>query len=74
MKEKEVKTEVILESISIEHVNVGDIIYISEDVDGDAYKVLDCGNPFILIQNQKTRFAAIYEPDNNLYKKIIKKC
>lgn len=70
--EKEFET--IVESISLDRVVIGDIVLIKED-DEVEYRVLDVGNPFILIQNLETHFAYLFEPFNNkLFKKIKKKC
>lgn len=56
-----------LTSVSLDSLNVGDIIYISTREDAVSYTVLDKGNPFILIENNKSHFCNLYRP-NIIYK------
>lgn len=66
------KIEFELEKLNVRQLKIGDLVFIEPDSEIE-YKVLDCGDPFILIQDTKTKFAYLYEP-NYLYKKIIKIC
>ena len=56
-------------AVSLDSLNVGDIIYISNKEDAVSYTVLDKGNPFILIENNKSHFCNLYRP-NIIYKTI----
>ena len=58
-----------LTAVSLDSLNVGDIIYISNNSDAVSYTVLDKGNPFILIENNRSHFCSLYRP-NIIYKSI----
>lgn len=57
-------------AVSIDNVNVGDVIYISSKDDATPYTVLDKGTPFILIENMKSHFANMYRVVAPIYKEI----
>lgn len=52
--------------IPLDKVKPMDIVFLSDE-DDTPYLVLDTGNPFVLIENQKTHFATLYRPTNSLY-------
>lgn len=52
--------------VSIDSLKPMEIVFLSEE-DDTPYLVLDKGNPFVLIENQKTHFATLYRPINSLY-------
>lgn len=52
--------------VPLESVKALDVVFLSAE-DDTSYLVLDTGNPFILIENQKTHFATLYRPTNPLY-------
>lgn len=52
-------------------LKIGDKVFVENDLDDVEYKVLDIGDPFILIENEETRFAYLHRV-NKLYKKIKK--
>ena len=55
--------------INLDSLQIGDIIYLSDKEDAVSYTVLDKGNPFILIENNKSHFCNLYRP-NVIYKNI----
>lgn len=56
-------------SVNIDALQIGDIIFLSDKEDAVSYTVLDKGNPFILIENNKTHFCDLYRP-KIIYKNI----
>lgn len=56
-------------TVNVDSLQIGDIIFLSDKEDAVSYTVLDKGNPFILIENNKSHFCNLYRP-NVIYKKI----
>ena len=56
-----------IKEVRFDTVKVGDEVYIS-DTNMTPYKVLDIGEPFILILDTKTNFAHLYKCGSVLYK------
>lgn len=46
--------------INVDNVQIHDVVYTEDTPDATPYTVLDKGNPFILIENNKTHFAYLY--------------
>lgn len=65
------ETEDVLVKVDIKDAKIGDEIYVEDDITGVEYTILDMGNPFILIEDETTRFAYLHRV-NNIYKKIKK--
>lgn len=61
------ESKTIRTAVSLDSLNIGDIIYLSLKEDAVSYTVLDKGNPFILIENNKSHFCNLYRP-NVIYK------
>ena len=61
--------KITLTPINIDSLQIGDIIYLSDKEDAVSYTVLDKGNPFILIENNKSHFCNLYRP-SIIYKNI----
>lgn len=55
--------------VTLDQVNIGDVIYLSQKPDATPYQILDKGNPFVLIENMKSHFANMYRP-TTIYKEI----
>lgn len=55
--------------VTLDQVNIGDVIYLSQKPDATPYQILDKGNPFVLIENMKSHFANLYRP-TTIYKEI----
>lgn len=55
--------------VSLDNVQIGDVIFISDKPDATPYQVLDKGTPFIIIENMKSHFANLYRP-TNIYKEL----
>ena len=57
--------------VNLKNVMIGDRVFVEDDIDGVEYCILDLGDPFILIEDESTRFAYLHRV-NKLYKKIKK--
>lgn len=57
--------------VNLKNVMIGDRVFVENDLDGVEYCILDLGDPFILIEDETTRFAYLHRV-NKLYKKIKK--
>lgn len=55
--------------VNVDSLQIGDIIFLSDKEDAVSYTVLDKGNPFILIENNKSHFCNLYRP-TIIYKNI----
>lgn len=56
-------------AVTVDSLNIGDIIFLSDKEEAVSYTVLDKGNPFILIENNKSHFCNLYRP-NIIYKSM----
>lgn len=56
--------------VSIDQVQIGDVICISTKDNAPRYQVLDMGKPFILIENLSTHFASLWRAQR-IYKPLI---
>lgn len=54
-------------AVNVDSLQIGDVIFLSDKEDAVSYTVLDKGNPFILIENNKSHFCNLYRP-NVIYK------
>ena len=61
----------VLIEVNLKNVMIGDRVFVENDLDGVEYTILDLGDPFILIEDETTRFAYLHRV-NKLYKKIKK--
>ena len=57
--------------VNLKNVMIGDRVFVENDLDGVEYVILDLGDPFVLLENETTRFAYLHRV-NKLYKKIKK--
>ena len=57
--------------VNLKNVMIGDRVFVENDIDGVEYVILDLGDPFILVEDETTRFAYLHRV-NKLYKKIKK--
>lgn len=64
-------TKFSLVEVDLKTIKIGDKVFVEPDLLGVEYTILDIGNPFILVENEITRFAYLHRV-NKLYKKIKK--
>lgn len=57
--------------VNLKNLMIGDRVFVENDLDGVEYVILDLGDPFILVEDETTRFAYLHRV-NKLYKKIKK--
>lgn len=57
--------------VNLKSCMIGDRVFVEDDLDGVEYTILDLGDPFILVEDEVTRFAYLHRV-NKLYKKIKK--
>ena len=65
------ETDDVLMEVNLKNVMIGDKVFVENDLGGVEYTILDLGDPFILIEDETTRFAYLHRV-NKLYIKIKK--
>ena len=46
--------------VNLKNVMIGDKVFVENDLGGVEYTILDLGDPFILIEDETTRFAYLH--------------
>ena len=65
------ETDDALMEVYLKNVMIGDKVFVENDLGGVEYTILDLEDPFILIEDETTRFAYLHRV-NKLYIKIKK--